>query len=72
MKNPIQIIKQCLANDEPYFLLRGKDLCALPAIERYYEAVRDKVTEPRFIEEIEEIMKDFRAFRQEQATHIPD
>ena len=63
------MIKQCLANDEPYFLLRGKDLCALPAIERYYEAVRDKVTDPRFIEEI---MKDFRAFRQEQATHIPD
>lgn len=63
------MIKQCLANDEPYFLLRGKDLCALPAIERYYEAVRDKVTEPRFIEEI---MKDFHAFRQEQATHIPD
>ena len=66
------MIKQCLANDEPYFHLRGKDLCALPAIERYYEAVRDKVTEPRFIEEIEEIMKAFRAFRQEQATHIPD
>ena len=67
MKNPIQMIKQCLEADEPYFVLRGKDLCALPAIERYYEA-RD----PRFIEEIEEIMKDFRAFRDEQETHIPD
>mgnify|MGYP007002630004 CR=1 FL=1 len=26
----------------------------------------------KFIEEIEEIMKDFRAFREEQETHIPD
>ena len=72
MKNPIQMIKQCLEADEPYFVLRGKDLCALPAIERYYEAVRDKVRDPRFIEENEEIMKDFRAFRDEQETHIPD
>lgn len=72
MKNPIQMIKQCLEADESYFVLRGKDLCALPAIERYYEAVRDKVRDPRFIEEIEEIMKDFRAFRDEQETHIPD
>ena len=36
MKNPIQMIKQCVANEEPYFLLRGKDICALPAIEKYY------------------------------------
>ena len=54
MKNPIQMIKQCLEADEPYFVLR------------------DKVRDPRFIEEIEEIMKDFRAFRDEQETHIPD
>jgi hypothetical protein len=66
------MIKQCVANEEPYFLLRGKDICALPAIEKYYEAVKGKVTDPYFIEEIEEIMKDFRAFLDEQETHIPD
>lgn len=72
MKNPIQMIKQCVANEEPYFVLRGKDICALPAIETYYEAVKGKVKDPYFIEEIEEIMKDFRAFRDEQETHVPD
>ena len=72
MKNPIQMIKQCNEKDEPYFLLRGQDICALPAIETYYENVKDKVKDSRFIEEIEEIMKDFRAFREEQETHIPD
>jgi hypothetical protein len=74
MKNPIQMIKQCNENDEPYFLLRGKDLCALPAIEKYYEIVKTVVKDPYFVEEIEEIMKDFHAFRreQEQQTHIPD
>lgn len=66
------MIKQCVANEEPYFLLRGKDICALPAIETYYEAVSGIVKDPYFIEEIAEIMKDFRAFRDEQQTHIPD
>lgn len=72
MKNPIQMIKQCNEKDEPYFLLRGQDICTLPAIETYYENVKDKVKDSRFIEEIEEIMKDFRAYSEEQQMHIPD
>lgn len=72
MKNPIQMIKQCNEKDEPYFLLRGQDICALSAIETYYENVKDKVKDSRFIEEIEEIMKDFRAYSEEQQMHIPD
>ena len=66
------MIKQCNEKDEPYFLLRGQDICALPAIETYYENVKDKVKDSRFIEEIEEIMKDFRAYSEEQQMHIPD
>lgn len=73
MKNPIQMIKQCNEKDEPYFLLRGQDICALAAIETYYGEVKQKVKDPYFIEEIEEIMKDFRAYREEvERTKIPD
>ena len=73
MKNPIQMIKQCVEKQEPYFVLRGQDVCALAAIETYYEEVRNKVKDPYFIEEIEEIMKDFRAYREEVSnTKIPD
>ena len=73
MKNPIQMIKQCVEKEEPYFVLRGQDVCALAAIETYYEEVRNKVKDPYFIEEIEEIMKDFRAYREEVSnTIIPD
>ena len=73
MKNPIQMIKQCVEKEEPYFVLRGQDVCALAAIESYYEEVRNKVKDPYFIEEIEEIMKDFRAYREEVSnTKIPD
>lgn len=73
MKNPILMIKQCVEKEEPYFVLRGQDVCALAAIETYYEEVRNKVKDPYFIEEIEEIMKDFRAYREEVSnTKIPD
>ncbi len=73
MKNPIQMIKQCVEKEEPYFVLRGQDVCALAAIETYYEEVRNKVKDPYFIEEIEEIIKDFRAYREEVSnTKIPD
>ena len=73
MKNPIQMIKQCVEKEEPYFVLRGQDRCALAAVEAYYEAVRQQVKAPYFVEEIEEIMKDFRAYREEMAnTKIPD
>lgn len=73
MKNPIQMIKQCVEKEEPYFVLRGQDVCALAAIETYYEEVRNKVKDPYFIEEIEEIMKDFRAYWEEVSnTKIPD
>jgi hypothetical protein len=61
-----------MEKEEPYFLLRGQDICALPAIRAYYEAIKDKVEDPYFIEEIEEIMKDFYAYIEEQQTHIPD
>ena len=73
MKNPIQMIKQCVEKEEPYFVLRGQDVCALAAIETYYDEVRNKVKDPYFIEEIEEIMKDFQAYRKEVSnTKIPD
>ena len=73
MKNPIQMIKQCVEKEEPYFVLRGQDRCALAAVEAYYEAVRQQVKDPYFVEEIEEIMKDFRAYREEIAnTKFPD
>jgi hypothetical protein len=73
MKNPIQMIKQCNDKDEPYFLLRGQDICALAAIETYYREVLQHVSDSYFIEEIEEIMKDFRAYQEELSrTKVPD
>lgn len=72
MKNPIQMIKECIAREEPCFVLRGKDRCALEAIAAYYEEVKKTVKDAAFIEEIEEITKDFWAYARERETHVPD
>ena len=73
MKNPIKMIRQCFEKDEPYFVLRGQDRCALAAIEAYYKEVKVNVKDPYFLEEIEEIMKDFQAYQEEvEKTKIPD
>lgn len=72
MKNPIVMIKQCIEKEEPYFVLRGQDVCALAAIEAYYNAVKGRVKDQYFIDEINEIRKDFRAYLEEQHTKVPD
>ena len=40
MKNPYKIVKDCIENEEPVFVLRGKDIFAIKAIQAYYEAVK--------------------------------
>ena len=72
MKNPIQMIKQCQANEEPYFILRGKDVCALSAIKKYNETVKAKVSNSYFKEEIDQIMRDFETFAQQEGVALPD
>lgn len=73
MKNSIQMIKQCIEKDEPYFLLRGQDRCALMAIEAYVTAIDKNGSNPSFIEEVKEIQKDFQAYQKEVTqTKTPD
>lgn len=73
MKNPIKIIKDCIEKDEPYFVLRGKDRFAIDAIYAYYEAVSKGGATTYFVEEINEIRKDFETFASDiENLKIPD
>lgn len=72
MKNPYKIVKDCVENDEPVFVLRGKDKFALKAIKAYYKAVKDGGASYEFVDEINEIKKDFKAFSRDKNTKIPD
>lgn len=72
MKNPIKIVKDCFENEEPVFVLRGKDMFAVKAIQAYYEAVKNGGVSDDFVNEISEIKNDFNAFAKENNTKIPD
>lgn len=72
MKNPCKIVKDCIKNEEPVFVLRGKDKFAIKAIQAYYEAVKNGGATDDFVNEINEINKDFEAYAQESGVKIPD
>lgn len=72
MKNPIRMVKDCFENEEPVFVLRGKDKFAVKAIQAYYEAVKSGGAADDFVNEIDEIKMDFEAFSHECETKIPD
>ncbi|WP_085537227.1 hypothetical protein [Massilibacteroides vaginae] len=72
MKNPCKIVKDCIENEEPVFVLRGKDIFAIKAIQAYYESVKNGGAAADFVNEINEICKDFEAFANESNVKIPD
>lgn len=72
MKNPYTILKNCIENEEPVFVLRGKDKFAVQAIQAYHEAVKNGGVTSDFVNEINEIKMDFEAFANESVVKIPD
>ncbi len=72
MKNPYTILKNCIEDEEPVFVLRGKDKFALQAIQAYHEAVKNGGATSDFVNEINEIKMDYEAFANESVVKIPD
>lgn len=72
MKNPYTILKNCIEDEEPVFVLRGKDKFALQAIQAYHEAVNNGGATDDFVNEIAQIKMDFEAFANESIVKIPD
>lgn len=71
-KDQGRIVKQCLANDEPVFALRGQDKCAVPALKRYYLTCGSAGCSQEFLNEIMDIIEEFSIFQSIEETKIPD
>lgn len=71
-KDQGRIVKQCLANDEPVFAIRGKDKCAIPALKRYYLTCVNAGCSTDFLNEIMEVIDEFTEFQSTEETKIPD
>lgn len=71
-KDQSKIVKQCLSNDEPVFAIRGKDKCAIPTLKRYYLSCGIAGCSQEFLNEIEEVIEEFKVFQSTEETKIPD
>ena len=69
-KDEKQIISSCKINDnEPFIILRAKDLCSFSALTEYNKQIAGKVT-PEFQKGIDEIVEEFRTWRSKHLKKI--
>jgi hypothetical protein len=71
-KDQGRIVKECLNNDEPVFALRGRDICAIPALESYLLACHKAGCSEDFILELIEIIEEFHVHQRQEKPQIPD
>jgi hypothetical protein len=71
-KDQKKIVHDALVNDEPVFVLRGKDTCALEALTAYYGACSRVGCTTKFQEEVMECINEFIMHKNEFGTTIPD
>lgn len=57
-----RIIETCSKTGEPTFCLRAQDACALPTLLAYKELAKGIKAEPKFIQELDNIINRFQKF----------
>lgn len=71
-KDQAAIVRKCLSNDEPVFALRGQDKCALPALERYFDECVRNGCKQEFLDDLLDIIEEFKVHQDSEVTKIPD
>jgi len=76
MKDIKKMIEDCQEKGEPFFILRGKDMCAIPAINAYLEDCMARGCHTKHICEIEIKLSEFqdhlRSAIDDNTLKIPD
>lgn len=71
-KDQARILKECLNNDEPVFVLRGRDACAIPALNAYLLQCIKSGCSVEFLKDLKEIIDEFNIHHHTEMTKIPD
>lgn len=71
-KDQAAIVRKCLSNDEPVFALRGQDKCALPALVRYFDECVVNGCKQEFLDDLLDIIEEFKVHQESEITKIPD
>lgn len=74
MKDPIKMIKEAQENNEPIFVIRAKDRCAIAALSAYNVACSLVGVEEYHLKETQKIYLKFLEFKNKNfdKTKIPD
>lgn len=71
-KDQARIVQKCLNDDEPVFALRGQDKCALPALVRYFDECVVNGCKQEFLDDLLDIIEEFKVHQESEITKIPD
>jgi len=74
MKDQKRIVHLALVNEEPVFVLRGQDLCAIKAMKAYLIECADRGCSLEFLLDLRECITDFEAYQKEEGVllKLPD
>jgi len=71
-KDQARIVQRCLNDDEPVFALRGQDVCAVPALEKYFDTCVRNGCSQEFLDELNEIIEEFKLHQKTEPTKLPN
>lgn len=70
--NRIQDPENKIPENEPVFLLRGQDVCAIPALEAWVNEAKKQAVEPRMVSAALAQLEKMRDWQLEHKVQVPD
>lgn len=74
MKDQQRLVRKCLDNEVPVFVLCGTDINAVPTMEAYHQYAETKGCSAEFLKDLRLLIEDFRIFQSQEPekVRLPD
>ncbi|MFV0398393.1 MAG: hypothetical protein ACK5JU_10345 [Bacteroidales bacterium] len=74
MKDQQRLVRKCLDNDVPVFVLCGTDINAVDTMESYYSFAEKNGCSKEFLDDLRLLINDFKKFQEEEPekVRLPD
>jgi hypothetical protein len=54
------------------FVLRARDICSITTLERYFDAAKKEGCPQEFLDDMLEVISEFKDFQRNNPTRLPD
>ncbi len=71
-RDQLQRVRKCIYNEEPVFVLRARDICSITTLERYFDAAKKEGCPQEFLDDMLEVISEFKDFQRNNPTRLPD